>query len=106
MGAECRNKKLFEGNSSSIDPGGHLPSAESTGVAAVAAAGLNAGPVLELDLVAISKRDFILSRTGDGDREVFIVAFRQVIFGGIDSNVLISKKIGRASCRERVLRLV
>ena len=35
--------------------GGHLPSAESTGVAAVAAAGLNAGPVLQLDLVAILK---------------------------------------------------
>lgn len=37
--------------------GSHLPSAESTGVAAVAAAGLNAGPVFELDLVAVLKNN-------------------------------------------------
>ena len=67
MGAECRNKKLFEGNLASIaiDLGGHLPSAESTGIAAVAAAGLNTGPVLQLNLVAILNID-----RGDGEGKV------------------------------------
>ena len=62
---ECGNKKLFEGNLASIaiDLGGHLPSAESTGIAAVAAAGLNAGEVDELDLVVICKLDIFNSNS-------------------------------------------
>ena len=51
--AQSAEKRSLENNfiTISILLGNHLPSAESTGVAAVAAAGLNAGPVHELDLV-------------------------------------------------------
>ena len=75
MGAECGNKKLFEGDvSSGIDLGGHLPSAESAGIAAVAAAGLNTGPVLELDLVVVLK-----SNAGNSNIEIlFTVISRQI----------------------------
>ena len=58
MGAECGNKKLFEGDvSSGIDLGGHLPSAESAGVSLSTLACLRTGPELDLDGIAISDAD-------------------------------------------------
>ena len=82
MGVECGNKKLFEGNlvSIAIDPGGHLPGAESAGVAAVAAAGQNAGPVLELDLVAVLKLELIGSGAFKGDSKIFCTLIGGEIF--------------------------
>ena len=86
--------RLFKGDvtSAAILLGSHLPSAESTGVAAVAAAGLNAGPVLELDLVALCKGKVIACSTIDGDDEILCaITLGQIKSGGVDLDV------GRAS---------
>ena len=107
--AQSAENRLFKGDftSDAILLGSHLPSAESTGVAAVAAAGLNAGPVLQLDLVAILNID-----RGDGELEVlctltlfqikFRVGNRDILLGVVLLILTAGHKIGRASCRERV----
>ena len=73
--------RLFKGDSAGIiDVGGHLPSAESAGVAAVAAAGQNAGPVLELDLVAVLKLEKIGRGAFKGDSKIFCTLIGGEIF--------------------------
>ena len=86
MGAEC-GKRLFKDDAagSATILGNHLPSAESTGVAGVAAAGLNAGPVHELDLVAGNDIKGIARITLDGNGEILCVIFlSQLKVGLID----------------------
>ena len=84
--AQSAEKRSLEDNVARVLRGGHLPGAESTGVAAVAAAGLNAGPVLQLDLVAICNGDIT-----NGELEVLcILALFQVIFFRIDRDMPLS----------------